>query len=88
MLLLIKRIALEGSYARSVLNDKIATKQVIGYHQVAKYSVEIAKFLGKSDAKRYTSHSFRRSAATMRVESDASLSALKAAGGWRSSTVA
>jgi len=65
-----------------------ATRQVIGKNTIALYSVDIAKYHKKNDAKKYTSHSFRRTAATILAESGASLTALKAAGGWKSSTVA
>jgi hypothetical protein len=44
--------------------------------------------LNKPNLKEYTSHCFRRTAATILAESGASLSELKIAGAWNSSTVA
>lgn len=49
---------------------------------------EIAKFLSLENPESYTGHCFRRSSATILVNSGTDLLALKRHGGWRSSAVA
>ena len=62
------------------------THSVIGENMIAKIGEDIAKWLGYSpeEARKFTSHTFRRSAATMLVENGVSRNILKLAGGWRS----
>jgi integrase len=78
-----------GRFIRKMSNGK-PTKQVIGVNTVSAIPYEIAKFLGKpeQEAKLYTSHSIRRSAATLLAEKGLPLTLLKVAGGWDSSSAA
>jgi len=76
-----------GRFFRSLKNGK-ATKQPVGVNTLAKVPNHIAMFLGKPNADAFTSHCFRRTAATLLAESGASLPLMKIAGGWKSSTVA
>ena len=72
-------------FFRKMIKGRI-TQGVIGENMIAKIGEDVARWLGYSpeDAKKYTSHCFRRSAATMLVESGVSHNVLKIAGGWRS----
>lgn len=71
------------------MNDKmVPNRQNIGENPIAHVPKDIASFLNKPNLKEYTSHCFRRTAATILAESGASLSELKIAGAWNSSTVA
>eukprot|EP01031_Cornospumella_fuschlensis_P026662 gene26662-32218_t len=49
-------------------SDNTATRQIIGYHKIAEYSTDIARFLGRSDVKKFSCHSFRRTGATILAE--------------------
>lgn len=62
--------------------------QVVGKNQFYKVPEEVATFLGLENPKLYTGHAFRRSSATLLVESGGDLLTLKKHGGWKSSTVA
>ena len=75
----------EGRLFRKMSRGSI-TRQVIGENTIAKFGEDIATWLGYSleEAKRYTSHCFRRTGATLLAEKGASHPALKLAGGWRS----
>ena len=70
------------------INSK-ATNMPIGKNTMAKYGIMIARFLGKSEeeCKKYTAHSFRRSAATIASENGIGLHQLMLAGSWKSATV-
>ena len=68
-------------------NNRIVN-QVIGENTIATYPKMIATFLKLPNACDFTSHAFRRSAATIYADSGATLPQLKAGGGWNSSTVA
>jgi integrase len=48
----------------------------------------VASVLNLSEPQNYTSHSFRRSGATILAEAGPSLEMIKTAGGWKSDTVA
>ena len=48
----------------------------------------IATFLGLAEPKKYTSHCFRKTAATIFADSGCSIIQLKNAGGWRSDSIA
>ena len=48
----------------------------------------VAKFLNLPNPEEYTGHCFRRSSATILVDSGADLTSLKRHGGWKSSSVA
>lgn len=62
--------------------------QVVGKNQFYKVPETVANFLQLENANSYTGHSFRRSSATLLVESGGDLMTLKKHGGWKSSTVA
>jgi integrase len=66
----------------------VPNKQNIGENMIAKVPKEIATYLKKPHPEEYTSHCFRRTAATILAESGASLPELKIAGSWNSSTTA
>nr|XP_015835534.1 PREDICTED: uncharacterized protein LOC107397938 [Tribolium castaneum] len=59
-----------------------------GQHTIGGIPKKIASYLKLSEPELYTGHSFRRSAATMVVDSGGDILALKRAGGWKSSAVA
>ena len=63
-------------------------KQPIGINSLATFPRRIAEFLGLENAKMYTSHAFRRSAATWVADSGVDLINLKRFGGWKSDSVA
>lgn len=63
-------------------------QQAIGIHKFGNMSSLIAKYLGLSDAESYTGHAFRRTSATLLVESGADIITLKRHGGWKSDRVA
>jgi len=79
--------ARKGRLFRYTIGGK-GTMKVIGINTVAKVPKSIAEYLKKDNANKYTSHCFRRTAATLLAESGASLPIMKIAGGWKSSTVA
>jgi hypothetical protein len=60
---------------------------VVGINKISQYPSIIAQWLGKSDFKLYTSHCFRRTAASLFADSGCSLPLMKIAGNWKSSTV-
>lgn len=62
--------------------------QVVGKNQFYKVPETVANFLQLKKGNSYTGHSFRRSSATLLVESGGDLMTLKKHGGWKSSTVA
>lgn len=62
--------------------------QVVGKNQFYKVPQTVANFLQLENVTLYTGHSFRRSSATLLVESGGDLLTLKKHGGWKSSTVA
>lgn len=64
--------------------DGYYTKQPMGIHTVRKFPVKMASFLGLSNPKKYTGHSFRRSAANVLSEAGASTSNLKTHFNWKS----
>ena len=64
------------------------TNQPIGINTLATYACKIAEFLELKDQKTFTSHAFRRSAATWVADSGVDIVNLKRFGGWRSDTVA
>lgn len=63
-------------------------RQVVGIHQFRKMPKVVATFLNLSNANEYTGHCFRRSSATMLVDSGGDITSLKRLGGWKSSNVA
>lgn len=65
-----------------------AFQQFIGIHKFGKMPEEIATFLKLPHGKEYTGHCFRRTSATLLVNSGADIISLKQHGGWRSSTIA
>lgn len=64
------------------------TKQPVGINTFSKIPSIIAKYLNLPQHHTYTGHSFRRSSATLLVDSGADILKLKQHGGWKSSTVA
>ncbi|CAH2009888.1 unnamed protein product [Acanthoscelides obtectus] len=62
--------------------------QVVGKNQFYKVPESLANFLQLENANSYIGHSFRRSSATLLVETGGDLMTLKKHGGWKSSTVA
>jgi len=74
----------DGRLFRRLTSTMKTMNQVVGRNTLSSFSKEVAKWLRKSDWEKYTSHSFRRTAATFLVESGASMPVLKVAGGWKS----
>jgi integrase len=70
------------------LRNGKCTRQVIGLNTLATYPCKIAEFLKLNNPKAFTSHAFRRSAATWVADSGVDLINLKRFGGWKSDTVA
>lgn len=68
-------------------NDK-CTRQVVGVNKLGSVPERVAKFLKLPQPSQYTSHSLRRTSATVLVDAGADLVELKRHGGWKSSTVA
>ncbi|CAH2002713.1 unnamed protein product [Acanthoscelides obtectus] len=64
------------------------TNQVVYKNQFYKVPETVANFLQLENANSYTAHSFRRSSATLLVESVEDLMTLEKHGDWKSSTVA
>ena len=62
--------------------------QPIGINTIGCMPSVIAQFLNLSDVERYTSHSFRRTSATLLVDAGADITTLKRHGGWKSNSVA
>lgn len=63
-------------------------RQVVGIHQFGKMPQIVAKYLNLPNPAEYTGHCFRRSSATILVDSGADLTSLKRHGGWKSAAVA
>lgn len=64
------------------------TRQVVGINKIGKVPSDIARYLNLSHADQYTGHCFRRSSASILVETGTDLLTLKQHGGWKSSAVA
>lgn len=62
--------------------------QVVGINTFSKIPSCIAKFLDLKEPGLYTGHCFRRSSASLLVDSGGDILALKRHGGWKSNTVA
>ena len=62
--------------------------QVVGVHTFGKIPSLIAQYLQLPNANKYTGHSFRRSSASLLVETGADILMLKSHGGWKSNSVA
>jgi len=80
----------KGAVDRFFLNYQKGkcTVQPIGINKIGQYPKEIAQFLQLPNASLYTSHSFRRSSATLLANSGADITTLKRHGGWKSNSVA
>ena len=65
-----------------------ATKQVIGRNTLSQYPKTIATFLQLEEPEKYTSHCFRRTAATFLADAGFQVMDLQRAGGWKSKSVA
>lgn len=63
-------------------------RQVVGIHQFRKMPKIVATYLNLVNPTEYTGHCFRRSSATILVDSGADITSLKRHGGWKSSNVA
>lgn len=68
--------------------DGKCSVQPVGVNTFGKIPSDIAKYLNIENPMEYTGHCFRRSSATLLVESGADILTLKRHGGWKSSTVA
>ena len=64
------------------------SSQVVGVHTFGKIPSHIAQYLQLPNANRYTGHAFRRSSASLLVETGADILMLKSHGGWKSNSVA
>lgn len=64
------------------------TVQAVGVNTFGKIPSQIARYLGLTNPAEYTGHCFRRSSATLLVDTGADILTLKRHGGWKSSTVA
>ncbi|KAJ8909421.1 hypothetical protein NQ315_013331 [Exocentrus adspersus] len=62
--------------------------QVVGINNFSKIPSLIATYLNLPNPKNYTGHAFRRSSASLLVDSGGDILQLKKHGGWKSSTVA
>lgn len=62
--------------------------QVVGINSFSKVPSLIATYLNLPNPKSYTGHAFRRSSASLLVDSGGDIIQLKKHGGWKSSTVA
>jgi Integrase len=76
-----------GRFFLNYQNGKCSSQNV-GINKIGNMAREIAKFLMLENPESYTGHCFRRSSATILVNSGSNLLALKRHGGWKSSTVA
>lgn len=68
--------------------DGKCTRQPIGVNTLGDFPGRLAKFLKLPDAKSYTSHSFRRTSASLLADSGVETTILKRHGGWRSDKTA
>ena len=78
-------------YLRKTRSSKNGDFQVtgnVGHNMIAKYPEVIASFLGIDNLKTFTSHSFRRTGATLLAETGVSVTTLQSAGGWSGPTSA
>lgn len=64
------------------------TRQPFGHNSISQFPKKIAVFLKLPHCETYTGHCFRRTAATLLVNSGGDILQLKRLGGWKSSTVA
>lgn len=64
------------------------TAQRIGINKFTTMGRQIATFLKLPNPEKYSSHSFRRSSATLLVDAGGNITMLKRHGGWRSTAVA
>ncbi|XP_031335009.1 uncharacterized protein LOC116164903 [Photinus pyralis] len=64
------------------------TRQVIGMNKFGGMPKDVATYLQLPDPEKYTGHCFRRTSATMLVDSGADVTMLKRHGGWKSTEVA
>ena len=62
--------------------------QPVGVHTIASIPQKIAQFLNLANPELFTGHCYRRTSASLLVDSGSDLLALKRHGGWKSSTVA
>lgn len=63
-------------------------RQPMGPNKIGSLPRDIATFLKLTSPEQYTGHCFRRTSATLLVDSGADLTTLKRHGGWKSNTVA
>lgn len=64
------------------------TVQKIGINKIGNMGKQIASYLKLPNPELYTGHCFRRSSATILIDSGEDITTLKRHGGWRSTTVA
>jgi Phage integrase family. len=64
------------------------TRQLVGINKLGNMPRKIATFLKLPNAAHYTGHCFRRTSATILVDSGADITTLKRHGGWKSTSVA
>ncbi|XP_071569295.1 uncharacterized protein [Temnothorax nylanderi] len=64
------------------------TTQVIGKNKIARMPKEIASYLNLLEPELYTSHSFRRTSATLLADTGAGITTIKRHSGWKSTSVA
>ncbi|RZC34103.1 Phage integrase domain containing protein [Asbolus verrucosus] len=67
--------------------NKKCTVQPVGVNTFSKFPQKIAQFIGLQNPEEYTGHSFRRSSATLLLDSGADITVVKTHGGWRSNSV-
>lgn len=68
--------------------DGRCQRQVVGIHKISSVPQEIAKYLNLENANEFSGHCFRRTSATLLVDSGGDITSLKRHGGWKSDTVA
>jgi len=68
--------------------DSIIQNRPVGKNTLADITKEMASFLKLENPDSYTSHSFRRSGATLLAESGVSTEALRQYGGWKNASTA
>lgn len=64
------------------------TQQPIGINKIGNIPKQIADYLNLPNPELYTSHSFRRTSATLLADAGADITTLKRHGGWRANNVA
>lgn len=77
----------KGRFFRTLRNGK-ATKCPIGVNKIAEVPRRVASFLKKESPNLYTGHCFRRTGACILAEQGLSVTMIKNAGDWQSTTVA